>query len=290
MRSVGVSQFSFSRVELMELWYSCDEWYHTQCVNMPDLEVDLVDQFICPVCMQSASSVSCKMQNSTCLFFLDAFTGNPHLHLQTTYKRRCFFGLKHTDPSSSNACHKPSRGAFSKYCSDDCGIKYMQMRILQWERGGGKRDKLWESVKNAEKREGVVVCADVKMEIDRKPSPAPVSAQKLKANREIACLNTRLENVVREREMMKREMDMVLWREKLVKLASERAERVDECGWDQRLCFGEEEWDDFGAEVLESYEEKAKEEASDDVMQVDGITSHGEWWCTGKKKCERHAG
>lgn len=30
----------------------CDEWYHTQCVDMPDLEVDLVDQFICPNCIQ----------------------------------------------------------------------------------------------------------------------------------------------------------------------------------------------------------------------------------------------
>jgi COMPASS component SPP1 len=34
--------------------YSCDEWYHTSCVNMPDLEVDLVDQFICPICVESA--------------------------------------------------------------------------------------------------------------------------------------------------------------------------------------------------------------------------------------------
>ena len=33
----------------------CDEWYHTSCVNMPDLEVDLVDQFICPVCIASTS-------------------------------------------------------------------------------------------------------------------------------------------------------------------------------------------------------------------------------------------
>lgn len=31
----------------------CDEWYHTQCVDMPDLEVDLVDQFICPPCIES---------------------------------------------------------------------------------------------------------------------------------------------------------------------------------------------------------------------------------------------
>jgi COMPASS component SPP1 len=34
--------------------HSCDEWYHTSCVNMPDLEVDLVDQFICPLCVESA--------------------------------------------------------------------------------------------------------------------------------------------------------------------------------------------------------------------------------------------
>lgn len=33
----------------------CDEWYHTQCVNMPDLEVDLVDQFICPPCVERMS-------------------------------------------------------------------------------------------------------------------------------------------------------------------------------------------------------------------------------------------
>lgn len=29
----------------------CDEWYHTSCLNMPDLEVDLVDQFYCPTCV-----------------------------------------------------------------------------------------------------------------------------------------------------------------------------------------------------------------------------------------------
>lgn len=35
---------------------SCDEWYHTSCVNMPDLQLDLVDQFICPLCVESACS------------------------------------------------------------------------------------------------------------------------------------------------------------------------------------------------------------------------------------------
>jgi COMPASS component SPP1 len=32
----------------------CDEWFHTQCVGIREEEVDLVDQFICPGCVESA--------------------------------------------------------------------------------------------------------------------------------------------------------------------------------------------------------------------------------------------
>ena len=46
-RCVAICSYTFGL-------HSCDEWYHTSCVNMPDLEVDLVDQFICPVCVESA--------------------------------------------------------------------------------------------------------------------------------------------------------------------------------------------------------------------------------------------
>lgn len=177
----------------------------------------------------------------------------------------------------------------------------MRARIAQWEKSGGARGLLWECVKNTTKREGVVVCAETNvaspprmMDVDsnnseRKPLD---SAAKRRSEREVACLNARLEEVVKEREFMKRELDMVMWREKVVELASERAEKVDECGWDQRLCFGEEEWADFGPEVLESYEEeRVKVESRDDGMSLDVVSAmHGEWWCTGKKKCERHAG
>lgn len=31
--------------------HRCDEWYHTQCLNINDLEVDLIDQFVCPPCV-----------------------------------------------------------------------------------------------------------------------------------------------------------------------------------------------------------------------------------------------
>ena len=45
--------------EVMAL--SCDEWFHTLCVNMPDLEIDLVDQFICPPCIQSRCRQYCML-------------------------------------------------------------------------------------------------------------------------------------------------------------------------------------------------------------------------------------
>lgn len=221
---------------------------------------------------------------------------NPQLSLRTTYKKRCLFGQKHANPSSLSACHKPARGAFSKYCSEECGVKYMQTRIDNWSKKGGKKDKLWESVKGAEKREGVVVCADpaaeiVHMEVDGEiETKAGLLKKRGKIQHEVDRLNGLLDHVVKLREEVKKGMDVVLWRERLVELASERASQIGLCGWDQRLCFSDEEWADYGAGVLESYEERQtpaadgiKEEGSD-AMEVDGDV-----WCSGKM-CERHAG
>ncbi|KLO14429.1 hypothetical protein SCHPADRAFT_939500 [Schizopora paradoxa] len=272
----------------------CDEWYHTQCVKMPDLHVDLVDQFICPTCVKR----------------------NHGLHLKTTYKPRCFAGLKHSKPNSADACHKPARGAYSKYCSDECGVKYMHTKLQTWANKGGDVERLWESVKAAKRREGVVVAEpgrtlpkkilaelsnvtppnltsnveeippDAQMNIDQPTfgesqengivAPNPVA--KLK----IASLEAQLGKIVSEREERKKEMEVVEWRQRLLSLAIRRAEVVGECGWDQRLCFGDEEWREFGEGVLESYEEASE------GMEVD--EQEGVWWCRGEKKCERHAG
>ncbi|KAI0257633.1 hypothetical protein BJV78DRAFT_1116378 [Lactifluus subvellereus] len=247
----------------------CDEWYHTSCVNMPDLEVDLVDQFICPLCVEK----------------------NPQLHLRTTWKRRCLNGLKQRDPNSSDACHKPARGAFSKYCSDECGVQYMHMRISLWIESGGDGDRLWETVKNADRREGVVVSARVVEEQSRSPITtedqavlAIIPPKISKTDRELARLRARLETLVRKREELKAEMDVVVWREKVTELAIQHADTIEQCGWDQRLCFGDEEVAEFGASVLESYEEGHPQ------TDVDGAQEEAEWWCTGKKKCDRHSG
>lgn len=272
---------------------------------MPELEVDLVDQFICPPCIESAYFVLSTISSSYLL------PENPHLNLRTTYKQRCLYGLRHPDPNSSKACHKAARGAFSKYCSDACGVKYMQSRIDSWAKKGGKPDKLWESVKNAEKREGVVVCAvevngcvngdggggdGVKMEVDSNGNEEIVKSVKqhqimpstqTKVERETKRLNSLLESVMNLREEIKRGMEVVVWRERLLQLASERAEHVGLCGWDQRLCFDDEEWADIGASVLESYE-GLKEEGGDGEMEMDG--GDEQWWCPGQKLCDRHAG
>ncbi|KZT30423.1 hypothetical protein NEOLEDRAFT_1125965 [Neolentinus lepideus HHB14362 ss-1] len=250
----------------------CDEWYHTQCVNMPDLEVDLVDTFICPPCVKS----------------------NPHLTLHTTYKRRCFAGLQHPNPSSTSACHKSARGVLSKYCSDECGVKHMRRRIDAWAAGGGSTRQLWNNVKSAERREGVVIRVDAADQWKTDPAAFIEAADSnVKNDREVERLRRQLDKVMKAREQLKKEMEVVIWRQKLVELASDRADRVDECGWDQRLCFDDGEWAEFGAGVLESYEETLEDAGheSESGMQIDGpVAEHGEWWCKGKKKCDRHAG
>jgi len=208
----------------------CDEWYHMNCLNMPDLEVDLVDQFICPVCVQN----------------------NPHLSLGTTYKKRCLAGLKAPDPSSPKACHKPAQGAFSKYCSEECGITYMQMKIEAYVASGGNKAKLWDTVKDADPREGMVIAVDgpkdAKMDVDGEVAPPVlngISDKKPSVNkqkeRELARLRPQLEQVVHMRDVLKNQMEIISWRETLTQLASERSEGLDECGWDQRLCMDDEE-------------------------------------------------
>jgi hypothetical protein len=171
----------------------------------------------------------------------------------------------------------------------------MKIKADAWHKQGGDLSKLWESVKHAEKREGVVVCVDdnFKVEVDGGDDiKSATKGGKARVQRDVERLNGQLDQVMQEREKLKKKMDMVLWRARLVELASERSEKVDECAWDQRLCFGEEEYLDFGMEVLASYEKGEEDgDAEDAAMRVDGTWGEeGEWWCRGKKKCERHAG
>ena len=273
---------------------------------MPDLEIDLVDQFICPLCVASEyRNIPVPLSQDADL--LRPCPEHPTLSLKTTYKARCLFGRVHADPSAASACHRPARGVFSKYCSDECGRKYMQSRIDAWEQMGGKKEKLWESVKNAEKREGVVVRAAASDDDANKLTMHPVKTEpdtnanvksgvnakpkKTKAEQATEMLVLELDQIMRQREQIRQEMEVALWRRRLLDLAGARAEHVDQCGWDQRLCFGDEEWVEFGPGVWESYGAEEGRTGGQESMDVDGAPEdEGAWWCSGKKVCERHAG
>ncbi|KAF9270259.1 hypothetical protein L218DRAFT_952430 [Marasmius fiardii PR-910] len=237
---------------------SCDEWYHTNCVDMPDHVVELVDQFACPPCVAK----------------------NPSLNLKTTYKSRCLFGLLQPDPESPKSCHKPAR-TYSKYCSDECGMKNISKRVDMFVRRGGNKSQLWETVKNAEKREGLIRCVEESSD-GGKPVIKEVKPKKTAKEKEVDRLNGLLDDIAKVREELKRGMEIIAWREQLIELAAERAKAVQECGWDQRLCFADEEWVEHGELVLESYR--------DDKMETGAEGEDAVWWCTGEEVCRRHAG
>ena len=159
---------------------------------------------------------------------------------------------------------------------------------------------LWASVRDTKQREGVIL----KVQVFEGPNGTlskghPVQEacevqrpSKTQRERLIVRLQKELAKIEPKREQLKQELEVLSWREKLLALAIERGERVKECGWDQRLCFDEEEYAEFSAGVLESYQEASAgvhNSEGDDGMEVDGSgVEEGEWWCRGKRKCERH--
>ncbi|KAJ7801794.1 hypothetical protein B0H14DRAFT_2386105, partial [Mycena olivaceomarginata] len=239
---------------------------------VPDLDVDLVDQFFCPPCIQKA----------------------PNLSIKTTYRLRCRYGLEHPEPDSPKACHKPAHSAFSKYCSPECGFNNIKKRIDMFTKNGGKKELLWDSVKDAQKREAVVIVHEVVpavegtegcMKENENTDPALVVTTRVKPPTmvkiewELTSLNAVLDEILTLREDLQEGLEIVFWRARLLELARERAEHVGQCGWDQRLCFGADEWAEFGAAVLDSYNQEAH-------MQVGAEN----WWCIESEQCERHAG
>lgn len=192
----------------------------------------------------------------------------------------------------------------------------MHRKIGAWVESGGDVHRLWETVKDAKRPEGIVasesgrtlpsrILSELQNDsnitrkteaTDTKPDTlADLLSMNQENERAVESLNARLQSIVQQREARKKVLEVVLWRERLLRLATERAEKVQECGWDQRLCFGDEEWIEFGEGVLESYEEVAPNghalNSEDNMeMNVDEQVEDGEWWCRGRKKCDRHAG
>jgi COMPASS component SPP1 len=214
----------------------------------------------------------------------DCHAETPNISLKTTYRLRCRYGLDHPEPDSPAACHKPARGVLSKYCSPECGFNNMKKRIDTFTENGGDKELLWDSVKDAQKREAVVIVHEVVTEgCMTNTDPLLVTTTRVKppamvkVEWELTGLNAKLNQVLALREDLQEGLKFVFWRARLLELARERAERVGRCGWDQRLCFSADQWAESGQAGLDGYGEG-------EDMQVGA-----ENWCE-SERCERHAG
>jgi COMPASS component SPP1 len=160
----------------------------------------------------------------------------------------------------------------------------MKKRIDTFTENGGDKELLWDSVKDAQKREAVVIVHEVVTEgcmTDTDPLLVTTTRVKppamVKVEWELTGLNAKLNQVLALREDLQEGLKFVFWRARLLELARERAERVGRCGWDQRLCFSADQWAESGQAGLDSYGEG-------EDMQVGA-----ENWCE-SERCERHAG
>lgn len=193
----------------------------------------------------------------------------------------------------------------------------MRSKVEGWVKQGGDVHRLWASVRNAKKCEGVVHAepgrslsqklglkvneeeqvsrADATSKSVTPMAPIPDVSRSSAQKAIIAPLQRQLESITSERDLRKKELEFIQQRERLLNLAIDRSKKIDECGWDERLCFGEDEWLDFGGDILESYGEDTKarsaqeESAGYDGMQVDGPVDEAVWWCR-EQNCERHTG
>ncbi|EFW20381.1 hypothetical protein D8B26_003229 [Coccidioides posadasii str. Silveira] len=75
----------------------CEDWFHGKCVNIKQIDADLIDKYICPNCEEKQG-------------------------IRTTWKRMCRLP----------GCRQPARVTAktpSKYCSDDHGVEFMKRKL-----------------------------------------------------------------------------------------------------------------------------------------------------------------
>lgn len=125
------------------LSHSCEEWYHTDCVQIPEESADLVDLFICPKCSSSESpKLSVIRRNRTEALSAESLE-------RTTWKPRC----------ARPTCRHPAV-PLSKYCSDYCGIAVAAARLSLYEADSEVEPiSFWDKVRAATRREADTTAA-----------------------------------------------------------------------------------------------------------------------------------
>ncbi|KAF2994383.1 hypothetical protein E8E13_002145 [Curvularia kusanoi] len=113
----------------------CDDWFHGDCVNMKAADENLLDKFICPLCEEAGKGT-------------------------TTWKPMC----------RRDGCRMPARtekDQESKYCSDNCGVLFMQEQLQRTagaKGANGTKDK-------PKKKKKVVRPEDEGRDEEEEPTP-----------------------------------------------------------------------------------------------------------------------
>ncbi|KAG8722155.1 hypothetical protein FRC09_006733 [Ceratobasidium sp. 395] len=260
----------------------CDDWYHPSCVQLPESDIDLIDQFVCPLCAPSESiTLTLCHRILTCLSEYNA---------HTTYKTRC----------AVRDCTKPARAPISKYCSHTCGLKNAATQLQTLRARGVNMDQLWYAAKDARAPEGVVY---VHLPGGPVPHPPPAGVNNIgsdatkmvdgrqKADLEhLAAMNEVLRQSAARRETLETEVKQLKARLRLLGCAMRRAEKAggERCGFDVRMVMNDEEWARWlGGDGKWTLEEQAEgeEQKDDDAYGKDEGS-----FCVGKKRCDRHYG
>lgn len=183
--------------------------------------------------------------------------------------------------------------------------------------------RLWRGVKDARKRDAVVVNASQVVHASTQPPPGTkvppqrTDAEKLRAS--LTELAIELESFTQDAHLRSRELQFILARGRLARLAiqwSDKSDNVSRCCFDSRLLLEGVEWEEWvegaGRAVLEGTTDTgsstrasdyyAKSLLSDGRVTPSGHATGDEEelqlemdaadspWCDGRRKCERHFG
>ena len=92
----------------------CEDWYHGRCVQVDEEDEELIDRYICPKCSRREGT-------------------DPSAWTVTTWKPMC----------RRQGCRHPCRlrkGDASKYCSDECGLRFWRDKLEGARQETGERD------------------------------------------------------------------------------------------------------------------------------------------------------
>ncbi|GAA6025907.1 hypothetical protein JCM11491_003624 [Sporobolomyces phaffii] len=196
----------------------CEEWYHIDCVKIPDTSVELVDQFFCPPCEKKYSQ-------------------------QTTWHPAC----------ARPTCRKAAI-TLSKYCSDFCGVSVVSARLeLLKLANGTDPSTFWARVEGSHRKEAKVIDETAVVTSGSRTQDSRVDFQAVEDARTLARLAAKLEETNLRRTGLTAAISMVEKRLLYLQIAKQRWERLCQATADELANAG---IDTSGAEPGSNVEAK----------------------------------